>query len=45
MAVTAGVVLHIDVSALPAHIGKPPRTRADAAFTVAQVILSCWTGG
>jgi hypothetical protein len=38
-------VLHVDVAALPDHIGQPPRTRADAAFTVAAVIMSCWNGG
>jgi hypothetical protein len=37
-------VLHVDVSALPAHIGQPPYTSGDAAFTVAAVIMSCWTG-
>lgn len=37
-------VLHVDVAALPDHIGQPPYTRADAAFTVAAVIMSCWTG-
>jgi hypothetical protein len=38
-------VLHADIAAaLPDHFGQPPRTRADAAFTVAAVILSCWTG-
>jgi hypothetical protein len=37
-------VLHVDVSALPENVGDPPRKRADAAFTVAAVIMSCWTG-
>lgn len=37
-------ILHVDVSQLPDHIGEPPYTRADAAFTVAAVIMSCWTG-
>jgi hypothetical protein len=37
-------ILHVDVSQLPDHIGDPPYTRADAAFTVAAVIMSCWTG-
>ena len=35
-------VLHVDVGALPDHLGQ--FTRADAAFTVAAVIMSCWTG-
>jgi hypothetical protein len=37
-------VLHVDVSGLPDSVGQPPRKRADAAFTVAAVIMSCWTG-
>jgi hypothetical protein len=37
-------VLHVDVSALPDRIGPQRHTRADAAFTVAAVIMSCWTG-
>ncbi len=37
-------VLHVDVSALPDRIGPQPHTRVDAAFTVAAVIMSCWTG-
>jgi hypothetical protein len=37
-------VLRVDVSALPATFGQPPEPRADAAFTVAAVIMSCWTG-
>jgi hypothetical protein len=37
-------VLHVDVAAMPSHIGDPSRTRADAAFIVAAVIMSCWTG-
>jgi hypothetical protein len=37
-------VLRVDVSALPDRIGQRPYTRADAAFTVAAVIMSCWTG-
>jgi hypothetical protein len=38
-------VLHVDVAGLPDRFGQPPYTRADAAFTVAAVIMSCWTGG
>jgi len=37
-------VLHVDVSKLPDSFGQPPTSRADAAFTVAAVIMSCWTG-
>jgi hypothetical protein len=37
-------VLHVDVSALPDRVGPRPYSRADAAFTVAAVIMSCWTG-
>jgi hypothetical protein len=37
-------VLHVDVSALPETFGAPSRKRADAAFTVAAVIMTCWTG-
>ena len=37
-------ILHVDVGQLPTRIGNPPQTRANAAFTVAAVILSCWTG-
>jgi hypothetical protein len=37
-------ILHVDVSALPDRIGPQSRSRADAAFTVAAVIMSCWTG-
>jgi hypothetical protein len=37
-------VLRVDVSELPDSFGQPPTTREDAAFLVAAVIMSCWTG-
>ena len=37
-------VLQVDVSKLPDSFGKPPTSRADAAFLVAAVIMGCWTG-
>jgi len=37
-------VLHVDVSGLADPFGDPTESRADAAFTVAAVIMSCWTG-
>jgi mevalonate pyrophosphate decarboxylase len=38
-------VLRVDVSMLPDPFGKPPASHSDAAFLVAAVIMSCWTGG
>jgi hypothetical protein len=38
-------VLHVDVAGLPAQFGQPPHARANVAFTVANVILNCWTEG
>jgi hypothetical protein len=38
-------VLVVDVSALPAQVGKPPRSRAAAARTVATTVLICWKEG
>ena len=35
-------VLVVDVTALPANVGKPVRPRAVAARTVAQTVLICW---
>lgn len=35
-------VLHVDVSKLPAHFGKPTRTRTQVGKTVATTILICW---
>jgi hypothetical protein len=37
-------VLQVDVSALPETVGQPARSRANAAFIVAAVIMTCWTG-
>ena len=37
-------VLKVDVSKLPASVGKTPISRADAAVSVAQLIMGCWTG-
>ena len=37
-------VLWVDISGLPAKIGTPAVTRADAAYRVAVVIMGCWTG-
>jgi hypothetical protein len=36
------MVLVVDVSKLPATFGKPPRTRAGTALTVATTIMICW---
>ncbi|WP_161790177.1 hypothetical protein [Streptacidiphilus carbonis] len=38
-------VLTVDVSALPAGFGKPARSRASAARTVATIVLICWKEG
>ncbi len=37
-------VLYVDIAGLPAQFGKPPTTRADVAYTIAAVILTCWDG-
>ncbi|HLX88693.1 MAG TPA: hypothetical protein VKR22_09610, partial [Acidimicrobiales bacterium] len=37
-------VLLVDISSLPAQFGVPSTSRADVAFTVADVILGCWAG-
>jgi hypothetical protein len=37
-------VLYVDISHLPAQFGEPPTSRADIAFTVADLILGCWAG-
>jgi hypothetical protein len=37
-------VLHVDVSGLPAQFGQPARARSFAAYDVALVIMTCWTG-
>lgn len=38
-------VLVVDVSGLPATVGKPVRPRASAARTVATTVLICWKEG
>ncbi|WP_457028594.1 hypothetical protein [Kitasatospora sp. P5_F3] len=35
-------VLTVDVAALPATFGAPPRSRANVALTVATTVLICW---
>jgi hypothetical protein len=37
-------VLLVNIASLPGQFGKPPTSRADVAFTVADVILGCWSG-
>jgi hypothetical protein len=37
-------VLKIDVSRLPERFGQPPQSRANAAYNVAVIIMSCWKG-
>lgn len=37
-------ILRVDVAAPPDHIDQPPYARADAAFTLAAVMMTCWTG-
>jgi hypothetical protein len=37
-------ILTVDIAPLPAQFGKPPTTKADVAYTVADVILGCWDG-
>jgi hypothetical protein len=37
-------VLLVNIASLPAHFGKPPTSRADVAYTVADIILGCWAG-
>lgn len=37
-------VLFVDISGLPAQFGKPPTSRADVAYTIADIILGCWAG-
>lgn len=38
-------VLHVDVSGLPETFGQPAYSRSRIGITVAEVIMSCWTGG
>jgi hypothetical protein len=37
-------VLTVDIAPLPAQFGKPPTSRSDVAYTVADIILDCWAG-
>jgi hypothetical protein len=37
-------VLFVDIADLPSQFGKPPTSRADVAYTVADIILACWAG-
>ena len=37
-------VLLVDSTGLPAQFGQPPTSSGDAAVTVADVILGCWSG-
>jgi hypothetical protein len=37
-------VLFVDIEPLPAQFGKPPTSKADVAYTVADIILACWAG-
>ena len=37
-------VLTIDVSKLPPSFGVPPTPSSDISYTVADVILGCWSG-
>jgi len=37
-------VLLVDVSGLPPKFGKPATSSADVAYTIADVIMGCWSG-
>ncbi len=37
-------VLDVDVSGLPPMFGKPATTSSDVAYTIADVIMGCWSG-
>jgi hypothetical protein len=37
-------VLTVDIAPLPAQFGKPATSKADVAYTVADIILGCWDG-
>jgi hypothetical protein len=37
-------VLFVNIGPLPAQFGKPPTSKADVAYTVADIILACWAG-
>ncbi len=37
-------VLTVDVTGVPAQLGRPPTAAADVAYTFADLIMACWTG-
>jgi hypothetical protein len=37
-------VLFVNIAPLPAQFGKPPTSKGDVAYTVADIILACWAG-
>jgi hypothetical protein len=37
-------VLLVNIARLPAQFGIPATSRADVAFTIADIILGCWAG-
>jgi hypothetical protein len=37
-------VLFVNIEPLPAQFGNPPTSKADVAYTVADIILACWAG-
>jgi hypothetical protein len=37
-------VLFVNIADLPSEFGKPPTSRSDVAYTVADIILACWAG-
>jgi hypothetical protein len=37
-------VLLVNIAPLPAEFGKPATSKADIAYTVADIILACWAG-
>jgi len=37
-------VLLVNIGGLPSQFGNPPTSASDVAYTVADVILACWSG-
>lgn len=37
-------VLTVDTSKLPRQFGKPPTSSSDIAYTMADLIMACWSG-
>ncbi len=37
-------VLLVDISGLPSQFGSPPTSSADVGYTIADLILGCWSG-